>query len=480
MKTKHLLSVLLLAGCYRPDLNVNFEISQGDAPMGYQFRLQTRQKVRLRKLIIEQGVSSDLPAELPASQDHTLPLLGLYPGRTHQVRVLYEDEQGQARETPSRSLTTPPLPANFPQLRLQRTSPQASPGYLLFSVALQAGGGKMPRDSYLILCDLQARPIWYMPFQAMLGEVKADSHGLWVQSSTGLSISQLDWSGKTRKIWQADGLRPANGPALAVKTDTFHHDFVSDGSGGFWTLGTKLSPPGQLRVVDDLILHLDAAGTIRKSIPLRPMDPRRRVYDKEFNFWAAFYGPLVEAWGHANSLALDARGKLALVSLRLQDAVVQIDLDTGQPRWILASPEKWNERCRKLLLKPVGRLRWPARQHAASWLKNGNLILFDNGRTASRAVEFQVDPIRFTVSQTWEFTDHPPFYSTLLGDVDELSNGNLQIVDGWRRGEQNHVWARILEVTHRPTPEKVLEIEVDTPGGPGCSIYRCQRLTTLY
>ena len=479
MRVKILLG-LLLAGCYRSDLSVNFEISKGDAPMGYQFRLQTEQKVHLRKLIIEQGLSSDLPADLPAGQDQTLPLLGLYPGRTHQVRVVYEDEQGRSRETPARTVTTPPLPANFPQLRLQRTTPRASPGYLLFSAALQAGGGKIPRDSYLILCDLQARPLWYMPMQAMLGEIQGDAHGLWVQSSTGLSIRQMDWSGKTHKVLQANGLRPATAPALSVATDTFHHDFTSDGNGGFWTLGTRLGPPAQIRVVDDLILHINEAGTILKSLPLQPIDPKRRVYDKEFNFWAAFYGPLVEAWGHANSLTLDPTGKLALVSLRLQDAVVQIDLTTGQPRWILASPEKWNDRCRKLLLKPVGRLRWPARQHSAKWLQNGNLMMFDNGRTASRAVEFKVDPVHLTVAQSWEFTDSPPFYSTLLGDVDELANGNIQIVDGWRRGEQNHVWARILEVTHQPVPEKVLEIAIDTPGGPGCSVYRCQRLTSLY
>lgn len=449
--------------------------------MAFQLHLVTSGKVRLRQILVENGLSSQLPENLSAAAEHRLPLLGLYPGHTHKVSLMYDDEAGKTHQTQPQSVVAPSLPPNFPQLRLKRSSPKASKGFLLFAAAMQAGPGKIPRESFLILCDNQARPLWYMPYQAMLAEITRDADGLWVQSSTGLSITQTDWSGASRRCWQANTLRPAQAGNIPVATDTFHHDFLRDGAGGFWTLGSQLGPPAPMRVVDDLILHLDEKGKLIKAWPVMPtLDPKRRVYEKEFNFWAAFYGPLVEAWGHANSIALDPKGETALVSLRLQDAVVQFDLNNGQPQWILGNPDKWDARCRKLLLTPQGKLQWPARQHSAKWTQNGHILMFDNGRTASRAVEFAVDPKARRVTQSWEFSDDPPFYSTLLGDVDELPNGNVQIVDGWRRGERDHVWARILEVTHDPKPEKLWELEVDLPGAPGCSVYRCLRLDSLY
>ncbi len=93
---------------------------------------------------------------------------------------------------------------------------------------------------------------------------------------------------------------------------------------------------------------------------------------------------------------------------------------------------------------------WPFRQHAVMIMKNGNILLFDNGlsrnfayppispNTFSRAVEFKVSENKSgfggTVSQVWQYVlgDKPSwFYASLIvSDVDELQNGNILITSG--------------------------------------------------
>jgi len=94
---------------------------------------------------------------------------------------------------------------------------------------------------------------------------------------------------------------------------------------------------------------------------------------------------------------------------------------------------------------------WPSREHNPTILKNGNLLIFDNGLARnftyppvsqnhySRAVEFEItsdetDGYGGTVKQVWEYiiNEDPLWYGLglIVGSASELENGNRLIVSG--------------------------------------------------
>lgn len=94
---------------------------------------------------------------------------------------------------------------------------------------------------------------------------------------------------------------------------------------------------------------------------------------------------------------------------------------------------------------------WPFRAHNPTILKNGNMMVFDNGlarnfgfppiskNSYSRAVEFEIVPDKTdgyggTVKQVWEYVieESPLWYgfSPVIGGASELENGNRLIVSG--------------------------------------------------
>jgi hypothetical protein len=73
-------------------------------------------------------------------------------------------------------------------------------------------------------------------------------------------------------------------------------------------------------------------------------------------------------------------------------------------------------------------------QHCVRQLKNGNLLLFDNGTgdvdRPVRAVEYQIDESQHTATLVWEFRSPRRFsHHVVAGSVQRLSNGNTLI--GW-------------------------------------------------
>ena len=99
-----------------------------------------------------------------------------------------------------------------------------------------------------------------------------------------------------------------------------------------------------------------------------------------------------------------------LVSVRELNTIAVIDPDAGILRW------HWGP----------GQLQ---RQHHATMLANGNIMLFDNGtqRGSSRIVE--LDPRTRIIE--WEYRGEPPeaFFSHSRGGVQALPNGNILVTE---------------------------------------------------
>lgn len=116
-----------------------------------------------------------------------------------------------------------------------------------------------------------------------------------------------------------------------------------------------------------------------------------------------------------------------------------------------------------------------ASQHAAMFTSLGDILIFDNRNESelagsihnSRAVRYNLNTNAMTAEQSWEYII--PKYTQSLGDVDELSNGNILINAGGPGSSNN---AHISEVTPNLPSNTVWEMVVENT-----AIYRAERIT---
>jgi hypothetical protein len=134
---------------------------------------------------------------------------------------------------------------------------------------------------------------------------------------------------------------------------------------------------------------------------------------------------------HMNSVDVDTDGNF-LISCRHTDEITKISRATGNIIWRMGGTK-----CKNNQFTFVGdstdNFVGFSHQHDARWLPNGNLILFDNGNLKdslySRAVEYKIDEINKIATKVWEYRNTPDVYTSYMGNVQRLPNGNTLI--GW-------------------------------------------------
>lgn len=127
---------------------------------------------------------------------------------------------------------------------------------------------------------------------------------------------------------------------------------------------------------------------------------------------------------HLNSIAMQSKNTLALSFNRIS-RIIGLKYPTQEILWEIDA-KNW-----KFINDTYGGF---VRQHTIHFLKNGDLLLFDNGNglppRRSRAVQYKLDFDRKEITQVWEF-QCPNAYPIREGEgsVQRLSNGNTLI--GW-------------------------------------------------
>jgi hypothetical protein len=139
---------------------------------------------------------------------------------------------------------------------------------------------------------------------------------------------------------------------------------------------------------------------------------------------------------HGNSIDADPEGNL-LISSRHLDEVTKIDRDTGEMIWRLGGRNNQFT----FVNDPIG----ISHQHAARFLPNGHVTLFDNGvyRTPrfSRAIEYAIDERKMTATLVWEQRHDPDVYGAATGNVQRLPSGNTLIQWGTTKPTLSEVTA---------------------------------------
>src|SRR4030095_4865318 len=127
---------------------------------------------------------------------------------------------------------------------------------------------------------------------------------------------------------------------------------------------------------------------------------------------------------HGNAIEVDNDGNV-LISSRHMDEITKINRSNGSIIWRLGGKNNQFN----FTNDPIKF----SYQHAIRRLKNGNIILYDNGNYHtphfSRAVEYRLDETNKTATIAWQYRNSPDIYGGAMGFAQRLDNGNTLI--GW-------------------------------------------------
>jgi len=461
-----------------------------------------------------------------AALEHTIPVLGLRPDRTHRVTVTITDESGQDTVLEPLEITTPGLPDDFPPIDVIVHQPEAmEPGITMMHYF--RWNTPFEDDSewgLAVAVDGSGDVIWYYKIDHGIDELKRLPNGNFFYSYEN-GMDEIDMLGNVKRQWHATYTpeEKIGEDSILIETDSFHHEVLYlPERGTFLALGLEVReyddypleyPPGTERGTDlvsaDEILEFTPDGEVTTRIKaLDLLDPRRLGHGslrRDFydHAYTGTYDPLPLDLMHSNALAYLPDDDAVVVSSNFQAVLYKIDLQSGELVWLLGDPAAWNPPWSEKLLTPDGEVGWSYHQHGVDLTPRGTLLLFDNGgeramppdpgmpaeERYSRAVEYRVDDAAGTVKEVWSYgPEQERFISPFISDADHLpETSNVLITDGGRiAGPDGQImgtfggrhWARVLEGTY-DGKQKVWELISDDPS-QAYSMYRAERYRGLY
>ena len=224
----------------------------------------------------------------------------------------------------------------------------------------------------------------------------------------------------------------------------YHHDYFEMENGNLLVASDDFN--SEDGTVEDYVVEIDReTGDIVKTFDLKNI---LNMEDGKSENWIAY------DWFHNNSVWYDKDTNSITLSGRHQDAVINIDYDSGELNWIIGDPTNWSEEYQKYFFTPVGDdFEWQWSQHAAMITPEGYVFIFDNGNNKSknedeyvsaensysRGVMYKIDTDKMSIEQVWEYGKErgSEFYSPYISDVDYLDSdhyivhsGGIVYVDG--------------------------------------------------
>lgn len=413
---------------------------------------------------------------------HTVPVTGLHAGRENVVHLKLSDEKGKTFEGEV-SIKTEPLPNFFPRIEVTRLNrDKMEPGLHLVEFLL-ANNGLF--HSYTIMFDDQGEVRWFMDMSEA-GQICYSAlrlrNGNWFYLSW-INLFELDQIGQLIRKDQMWG-------------HAADHD-VKELDNGYLLVGGTKKDARVLRDGQWITTRFDHAVVWdRASVgqAVKEWD-LAEVLDIDRSVFPADYSLDYKAdWFHINSIEILPNENGIIASGRNQ-GVIKVDNDNN-PIWILAPHKGWGRmgrsgrglHCSDYLLTAIDStgkaypkavqegtastsdFSWPTGQHAVQLLKNGNILLFDNGLsrdfagkpTYSCAVEFNIDESKQTIQQVWQYGKSRglDMYSGITSDIDVLPETNNRLVTaGNIRSSEQPPHAKIVEITY-PGNEEVFEANI--------------------
>ena len=416
--------------------------------------------------------------ELDGDMAHSLPVLGMRPDRDYRIKLDLKAGDGRS-DSFAFAHTTEPLPANpreFPPVHVKVAEPdRMEPGITFLSVRRRAMGRPhwMTEKQYafstrwgiLVALDNRGDVVWYYQSDVRTSGIDRLKNGNLLMHRADSSSIEIDLLGNVIRQYYAEDRPfppPDNPNAVAIRgLQTLHHqphelpngDFLAFSANGYLIEDYPTSetdpdaPRADQMVMADTVVVLTPEGEIVWSWnTMDYLDPFRIGYDTFWSYWWVRGFPEHVDWSHGNGLSHYEADNSFLVSLRNQSAILKIDRETRDIKWILGRHDNWPEELQDKLLTPVGDLLWPGYQHNPRMTHEGTVILFDNRAHGgaipfeevapletmfSRGVEYEVNEDEMTVRQIWTSGDtqgDDPCFSYAMSDAWRLPATDNRLV----------------------------------------------------
>jgi hypothetical protein len=330
------------------------------------------------------------------------------------------------------TFTTGPLPAGLQDSRI--TDIQGTPSYDLLFLDYNC-----TNFNGMVAIDHDGQIVWYYQNDNQVFTLaQEDNHNV-VFNELSLGV------GYTMKEIAPDGVTvhsiddTLDDGSVCAPHGRWNHEMLVRPGNKVWTIGAEIRPV-TLNGKDTLqtggtIEEWDITkGTVTRLVSLFDLlDPvNNRTVDSDVTggfFWMGNqnqYSGEAEDWTHSNSLEVIPNGDI-LMSNRHLDQVIAIKPDFSGVDWKLGgygSDFKFPN--------PADQFY---HQHDVKMLPNGDLLLFDNGNLRpddqggqySRAEELKLDFSTMQATKVWEYRYTPDLFSSAVGSVFRLNNGNTVV-----------------------------------------------------
>lgn len=361
--------------------------------------------------------AADIIHTFAVAKEHILPIYGLYADYENRVEIALATGEKNVI-----TITTALLPEKVPQAESIKCEDNYLEGKLMF---LTPSMRAVPA-SYD--CDGEVR--WYADENLVFAMKRLENGHILIGTerlvkmpyfTTGLY--EMNMGGKIFAEYRLDG--------------GYHHDQWEMEDGNILTLSFDFYSG----TVEDMCVLLDReTGEVLKRWNYKDILPQYPV--------AGSGSQDAHDWFHNNSVWYDKKTNTLTLSGRHQDAVINIDYETGKLNWILGDPEGWPaEMVEKYFFTPIGDdFEWQYEQHACSVLADGDILLFDNGHyrsknkekyvknseNYSRGVRYRINTEDMTVCQIWQYGKErgSEFFSPYISNAEYYGEGHYLVHSG--------------------------------------------------
>lgn len=362
--------------------------------------------------------AGDIVHRFPAAYDHVLPVYGLYAGYDNTVEIVLQDGTKN-----SVTITTDPLMEGVPEsTSIDTTAEYMGDNFVFLTASMR---------SWPVGYDYKGDLRWYCT-ENLAFDIKRIKNGHILVGTERLvkmpyfttGLYEMNFGGKIFKEY----VIPCGG---------HHHDQFQMEDGNILALTFDFYSG----TVEDVCVLLDKdTGEILKKWDYKTVLPQ--------------HGPgsgsqTEEDWFHNNAVWYDKKTNSLTFSGRHEDAVINLDFETGELNWIIGDPENWpQEYVDKYFFTPVGdgEFDWQYEQHACVVLPDGDIMLFDNGhyraknpdnyipnsQNFSRGVRYRIDTDKMTIEQVWQYGKErgAEFFSPYICNVEYYDEGHYMVHSG--------------------------------------------------
>lgn len=389
------------------------------------------------------------------AMDHEMTIVGMRSETIYTITATATFEDGTVLSGDSVQFTTGELPEGAPVVTLTTSKDGSAGGVTFFGLSGQLDDG-LPVYWGI---DEVGEIIWYL---------NSDE-------STGVPIIRAVEPGVTLAFFQ-DSIQAITPAGEIVETfslsasSSYHHDARLLENGHIVALVAESQRVDGEMLAGDKIVEFDATGNIIwEWSTFDHLDTTR--FPGDLSTTETRSGAL--DWTHSNAICYIESEKSLLLSVRSQGWVIKIDHVTGDVIWIMGDSggtDSSYENNDKFFTLESG--EWMTGQHAAIVTSDDEILLYDNrnesnGATLmSRAVKYRLDDLTLTAEQTWEGL--ATNYTSSMGDVDELSNGNVLVCAAGGRASSG---LNISEMASDASGEIIWSVSSDK------NIYRAERVS---